>query len=536
MDSPKSIGSTPITFMHPKPWIFSPRGIAVRLFLTCWVIYAVHVATNTVREIYLALAIGDHFSFRVDDYANMHPDLFEKKGFGWHIGSNPGASMLGAVPYFLSRPVIDRMVNAANRVRAASGQKEPPQYNSPWPMRRAFYQEAWRRGYDVKFGLAAIVMQWLCMAPISALGVVAMFYVLRRIFGSDRTGFWLALLYAFGTPLFFRTGFLNHNMMLGHFTFMGFLVMWNPGRDSHWTENVRLFLGGLAGGAAVLLDYSGSVLLGGLFCYAVAKAWSGPLRHLIRCVAYYVLGSIGPILVLWFYQWRSFGNPFLPGQHWMPPVEWIDVGYQGFTWPQPDLLKHLLFDYQYGLFTTCPLMLLALLALWWNRGTKQIIARREFAMMMLVALALLLFCSGVSYTRLQYNNGLRYLAPLLPFLFVPVTVVLSRMPRRLAYLFSIAAVAQAWAMAMSRDVEGGFGVLNPILHVFIGGFQLPALTVLSRMSNGQYGDYAAAGVSPLPIFAVVAALIFVIWSRWRDAAPEPGAASKERFAVGATAE
>jgi hypothetical protein len=66
-------------------------------------------------------------------------------------------------------------------------------------------------------------------------------------------------------------------------------------------------------------------------------------------------------------------------------------------------------------------------------------------------------------------------------------------------------------MSMYRDVERGFGVLDTIVHVFIGGFQLPALAVLSRMS-GPYGDYASAGVSPLPIFTVVAAILFVIWS------------------------
>ncbi len=495
----------------PKRWIFPTQGLAVRLFLTCWLIYSIHLATNTVREIYLALAIGDHLSFRVDDYANMHSDLFEKKGFGWHIGANPGASMLGAVPYFLSRPVIDRVVEKVNRSRAASGLKEPPQYNSPWPMAREFYREAWRRGLDVKFGLAAVVMQVFCMAPISAVGVVAMFYLLRRIFGSDRTGLLLALLYAFGTPVFFRTGFLNHNMILGHLSFMGFLAMWNPGESTRWGENRRYFLGGLAGGTALLLDYSGVVLLAILFCYGVVKAWEEKqVQHVIRKSATFALGAAGPILLLWLYQWQSFGNPFLPGQHWMLPVEWIDIGYQGFSLPQPELLRLLLVDYRYGLFATCPLLLIALLAPWFNRGVKKVLPTREFLVLMLVPLGLWLFCGGISYVRLQFNNGLRYLAPLLPFLFVSAAIVLVRLPRRVAYMFSIIAVMEAWSMAMYRDVERGVGVLDPLLHVFIGGFQLPALTVISRMS-GQYGDYASLGVSPLPVFAVAVALICVIW-------------------------
>ena len=206
---------------RPRRWRYSPRETAVRLFFTCWLVFVLHLATNTVREIYLALAIGDHLSFRVDEYANMHPDLFEKPGFGWHIGANPGASMLGAIPYAVLRPLVDRIVSSVNLKRARSGKSEPPSYHS-WPMAGDFYKEAWRRGYDIKFGLAAIIMQAACMAPISALAVVVMFLLLRRLFGSDRTAFWLALLYAFGTPVFYRTGYLNHNLMLGHFVFFGF--------------------------------------------------------------------------------------------------------------------------------------------------------------------------------------------------------------------------------------------------------------------------------------------------------------------------
>src|SRR5262249_60414726 len=98
----------------------------------------------------------------------MHPDLFEKPGYGWHSGNNPGVSMIAAVPYALARPFIDRAVAHVQRLRAASGQTEPPEYNSPWPMAREFYKESWRRGLRVRVGLAAFVVHRCLMAAICA--------------------------------------------------------------------------------------------------------------------------------------------------------------------------------------------------------------------------------------------------------------------------------------------------------------------------------------------------------------------------------
>jgi hypothetical protein len=200
----------------------------------------------------------------------------------------------------------------------------------------------------------------------------------------------------------------------------------------------------------------------------------------------------------------------------MPPVEWIENGYQGFTLPQLELLAKLLFDYRYGLFTTCPLFLLALLAPRWNRRA---IPGLELAFLLGLSLALILFCGGISYTRLQYNTGLRYLAPLLPFLFVPAALALHRLPRRVQYFIATVAVAQAWCMAMYRDVERGFGLLEPVLHVFTGGFQLPALTVVSRM--GQFAEYTRSGaVSPLPLLVLTTAAIYGIWAFGKAATRE----------------
>jgi hypothetical protein len=509
---------------QPASWRFSTRALATRLFLTCWLVYALHWATDVVREIYPAIALGDHLSFRVDEYQGLHPDLFDKPGFGWHIGNNPGGSMLAAIPYALARPVIDPIVARARAKRLASGQTEPPTFSTPRPNARKFYAEAWRRGLDIKLGLAAFVMHFLCMAPVSALGVVAMFYALRQVFQSDRTAVWLALLYAFGTPVFFRTGFLNHNLMLGHFTFLGFLALWNPSGSPQLSLRTRHLLAGLAGGTAVLFDYSGLVFLMGLFVYALVKRYrASSVTEAVRSGLIYVVGTLGPILLLWFYQWKSFGHPFLPGQHWMPPVLYIDRGYQGYSGPQFDLMVRLLFDHHFGLFLCAPVLMLALVCPWLNRGSQRRLPRLEEAFLLGLFATLLVFFSANNYTRLQANTGLRYMAPILPFLFLPAAVALMRLRLSTIYAIALFSITISWALAMYRQVIGPLGLLEPLVRFFTQGFTLPALTTLSQTS-GQYGDYFARGVSPLPLFALAAAVLYALWSvRFRSAAALAGA-------------
>lgn len=500
-------------------WGYSRAGIALRLFLTCWLVYAAHFTTNIVREIYLTLSIGDHLSFRVDEYANMHPDLFEKEGYGWHIGSNPGVSMLAAIPYALLRPVTDRIVGRVQQARAANPDLEPPEYTSPWPMAREFYRESWKRGYDIKFGLAAVVTQWFCMAPGSALAVVLMFYVLGALTRSDRTALWLALLYAFATPVFFRTGFLNHNLMLGHIAFLGFAALWNPWESTRWSARTRYLLAGFTGGAALLYDYSGVVLLLGLFFYGLAVQYRvGKGAGLVRHGIWYILGTLPPVLLLWFYQWQSFGNPILPGQHWMPPVEWIEEGYQGFTMPQLELFTMIGFDYRFGLFVVCPMFLLALLQPFWPRRGS-VLPVFEARTLLLFLAALWLFFSCVSYTRLQFNTGIRYMAPIFPFIFLPVAAMLVRLPSRLVYFIGLFSIVLSWPLAMHREVESGPGILEPVISVFTGGFKLPVLTVLSRMGDA-YGAYFSGGVSALPVLVLLGATLVGIWYPVRRAAQQ----------------
>jgi hypothetical protein len=495
------------------PHALTTRQVAWRLFFTAWIVYGLHFSTDVVREHYPALALGDHFSFQLDGYCGMHPDLFKTPGRGCHIGNNPGVSMFAAIPYALARPVIDPIVARVQARRLASGQTEPPPFNTEWANARRFYELAWQKGLDIKLGLAAWVMHAFFMAPVSALSVVLVFLTLRVLLARDRAAMWLALLYAFGTPVFFRTGFLNHNLMLGLMAFAGFMAVWNPWNGQRLKVRTRDFLCGASAGLALLFDYSGVVVIAALFGYVALKRWrEGRLPEAARGAMAFVAGTLPGVLLLWFYQWKAFGHPFYPGQHWMPPVQWIELGYQGYQFPpDPGLFGMLLFDHRFGLFVAGPILLLALGLPWVNRRERAGVPWLEQLVLLGLPLAMTLFFAGNNYTRLQFNTGLRYLTPVIPFLFLAAALVLVRMRPLPAYAWALAAVIVTWPMAMYREVERPLGVLDPVARTMTGGFALPALNTLSQ-TGGQYGDFFSKGVTPLALFVVAGAMIYGLWS------------------------
>ena len=162
-----------------------------------------------------------------------------------------------------------------------------------------------------------------------------------------------------------------------------------------------------------------------------------------------MLGAIGPILMLWNYQYQSFGHFLYPGQHWMPTPDYTDMdhGYRAVTLPQWRWLWRLLFDPAWGLFTCAPI-LLASLGFFRVRGlVKNRIGRAEAALFFGTSLLVYLFFSGVDYNIVIINTGIRYQAPMFPLLFIPAAVVLMRLPRPWAYGLSLLSFIVNWCLA-----------------------------------------------------------------------------------------
>lgn len=500
---------------------FPRRSVATRLFVTVWIVYAIHFASNVVRETYLGIALGDSFSVRVDEYLGLHPDLFEIPGRGSYINSNPGASMLGALPYEIARPVIDAILRARPELARP---KPAGTYDDPRPNRTRFMNEARRRGLDVKLGLAAASMHAGLMVPLGALGAAVMFVFLRGRLGDERKALWLALLYAFGTPVFFRSAFLNQNAILAHAVLFAYVLLTGRGNHSRGSADPpgsdhagvpssrRIVASGALLGLCILCDFSGLALA---VAFGVWAIWEGRRRAGAATAARWpfllAAGAVGPIAILLAYQWAAFGDPFLPAQAYMPATVYSVRGWHGFTMPTPLLLGANLFEPTFGLFVFCPMLLGAFGAPFLrNREREGGPTWSELFLIFGASAALYLFSSSVQFAAMQFNTGVRYMVPAAPLLFIALVPVLLRVPRWAVFTLVIPTVVVSWSVAMTRE-----SVPVALSRIFTGGPELPWLTVLNKMS-GAYAPFLARHPSPLPLFCVVG---LVLWLLWRNPKP-----------------
>ncbi len=482
------------------------RGVAFRLFFTCWLIYGLHFATNTVREIYPALSLGDHFSFDVSEYAGLHSDIFVIPGRGAYINNNPGASIIGAIPYALSRPVLDPIVRRVQNARSQSTQAPANEYKSPYQLAQEFYRKARERGLDVKLGLASGVIQAFAMAPLSALSVVVMFFILLSLTSSTKKALLLALLYAFATPIFYRTAQLNQNVLVAHCALFAFALLWRPWDTQNGARRPNYLLAGLLCGWAVVLDYSGVVVVLVLSIYGLVRRKSLPAHEKSPLdFAYFIAGLAICAAILMTYQWMAFGSPLSPAQRYMPPTKYSGYGYHGMDWPQLDLLWDTAFGFRFGLFASAPLLLVALYIPAWFRKQMRIVGNRETLFIGIFTLTFFLFCAANQYGRLQFNSGVRYIVPVVPFLFLIVSGVLLRMRPLVAVLVGIFTTYWSWCLAMYRDVEQGLGVFEAFRQITLNGLRLPWMTTLQNMG------YLTDGRSALPLLLLSAVMIWTLW-------------------------
>ncbi len=182
-----------------------------------------------------------------------------------------GASLTGAIPLILLRQVLAK-VDAWNQ-------------GQPRPEHRGLNDEevfwrAVREGRGCYFLLIGFLTAAAVMAPATA-GMLA--YLRARLAEAGVPGTsasLIAILCGMGTPLLFRAGLLNHNLLVADAGFTALLLLWDPADRPLKTS--RALGAGLLAGYSVLCDYSGVVVMAvtALYCWRRSAGKSARLRDI----------------------------------------------------------------------------------------------------------------------------------------------------------------------------------------------------------------------------------------------------------------
>jgi hypothetical protein len=297
-------------------------------------------------------------------------------------------------------------------------------------------------------------------------------------------------------------------MFVMYAMFLSFFLLWVRPEMEFPVSPQKRFVAGLFAGITVATDYIGLVTLPLLYGYLLfTRLRSVPLRQSIRESLPFVAGTLPPLLFLFYTQWAMYGNPFLPGQFWMPNQnEYVQVGERGFDWPAPDLFVKNLIDPGYGIFSWGPILLLGVIPAIWYRADRLILPRRERQFVNISFLALLIFSSANQYARLQWNSGFRYLVPIVPFLFLAAADHWVRLPYWVRLPVAIVVLLHSWVLTVFREVS----IQQSWQLFFTEGVQLPWLRVL-RMTSPPHTKLLNGQFLPGTILAVTFVIVWVIW-------------------------
>ncbi len=348
---------------------------------------------NTRSRLYLALALAEQGSFRIDAQVERYGLVLDLARRGSHTYSDkpPGASLLLAPIAWLLR------------------QGPIPLSADPTPM---------------------LVALRVCGISLPALGF---WYATRRIWyraaGGAERGLALLLAGALGTTFFVYSTLLFNHVPAALMLFAAYRVI---RREEERAESAGLQPGrglrqalfaGLLGAASLAVDYSLALALLALFGTCVLSRREARWRRAFAFAA----GAAPPLLFLLSYNAICFGSPFSTGFQYVIDPRYAGAyrsGLLGVQLPDPRALLGLTLLPKRGLAYLSPMLLLAVWG--WRQQWRE--ERRALAVPLALVLGIAGFASMAVDWQSGWSVGSRYLVAAIPFLLLGVAAALRRAP------------------------------------------------------------------------------------------------------------
>ncbi len=363
------------------------RDLRTRLFISVLIVYVYFIngfkSINEGSHLALTMAIVEERSFRINkymfwtgwaDYSEYPPG-----SRNYYSDKAPGLSFLG-IPFYLLGKFVAYSIFGK-------------------------YEFVFIRGTLASFMV-------LCSSILTALSVVVIFELCKLFEISEKTSLLTALSYAFGTIAFvYGVTFFAHGtsaFLLVSAAYLTVHYFKNERKD-----NTKVFLAGLALGYSVCVEYQNILALPPFLLFYLYKR---EFKNLILFLFPY-LACLGTLA--WYHN-TIFGSPFA--------TPYMYQGFSGevqsvhaFSYPLHLGLWGLLFGTSHGLFYLSPFLLFAIygFVLFFRRYPNEAIWFSSTFLLMLLLFSIHIGWSGGG------AYGPRYLLSVIPFLVIPVGILLD---------------------------------------------------------------------------------------------------------------
>ncbi len=232
----------------------------------------------------------------------------------------------------------------------------------------------------------------------------------------------LVVVYALGTMAFsYAESFMSHQLT-AVLLFAAFFCAWKIERKD-WGERGWL-LAGLLAGAVVACEYTGALGVVCVSSYVVASRWK-QWPALGRAVVLVLFGAAPLLAGLLAYHHACFGSAWLSGYKFLNDANyqgWHQGGFLGIKVPDGRAFVLSLFSPLRGLFALSPFLMASL------PGLRSLAAKDRplFVFTTVLSVANAYFTSSFAYDSWGWTVGPRHLTPMLPFLLLPVGLVLAQ--------------------------------------------------------------------------------------------------------------
>jgi hypothetical protein len=488
----------------------SRRTYAITLFLILLVCYGYFLpkwadwGANSRAD--LVYAIGDKGTFIIDDY---HENTGDKACFPgpydletntctghYYTDKSIGPSLV-ALPFYMvykiiaAFPPIENFIESGSSIGAMDDTLSP---EGEGIRPEAVYQY-----------LALTFISFFATSILSAILGVVVFLMAARFTRKTYYAFIVGLVYGLATIAFPYSNVLYQHQLSAFGAFVGFYLLY---RVIYENANFRwLWPVGVLFSLVVITEYPVIVALGIIFVWAVIKI---PNRLALYRV---VLGAIPLGLIFAAYNYATFQSPLPVGYEYS--ALWQSVHQQGFlSLTSPNLATFLALTVSpfKGIFFLSPILLLGIVGLWYMWVEQRKDRSIAIVFMLIVAFFLLYNSSSVMWWG-GAGVGPRYLAPMIPFLAMPMIFAFNLwLPRQVTRTVIWILIAFSFFNVWIQTIGGqGFppeDISNPLFN-----HSLPL--VLSGNIARNYGIVIGLKglLSLIPLIVALIAIYFVI-PRW----------------------